>query len=102
MPPSAGLPRFDHRADVTGLGLVALALVLGRPLHTAEFPNQLTTLVNEAREQSSARVRSLKQILFKLEPRPPAQPFSPPKVSAPPDAKRGSTAAGIAPKPIRS
>ena len=32
LPPSAGLPRFDHRADVTGIGLVALALVLGRPL----------------------------------------------------------------------
>ena len=26
MPPSAGLPRFDHRADVTGMGLVSLAL----------------------------------------------------------------------------
>ena len=53
MPPSAGLPRFDHRADVTGIGLVALALVLGRPLHAAEFPQPLPTLLNEARERSA-------------------------------------------------
>jgi hypothetical protein len=53
MPPSAGMPRFDHRADVTGVGLVALALVLGRPLHAAEFPNHLPTLLNEARERTA-------------------------------------------------
>jgi serine/threonine protein kinase len=53
MPPSAGLPRFDHRADVTGVGLVALALVLGRPLHPAEFPNHLPTLLSEARERTA-------------------------------------------------
>ncbi len=50
----------------------------------------LTRNIAQDRRQSSARVRSLKQILFKLDPKPPAQPFSPPKVSAPPDAKRGS------------
>jgi serine/threonine protein kinase len=53
MPPSAGLPRFDHRADVMGMGLVALALVLGRPLDASEFPNQLATLLNEARERTA-------------------------------------------------
>jgi hypothetical protein len=53
MPPSAGMSRFDHRADVTGIGLVALALVLGRPLHQAEFPNHLPTLLNEARERTA-------------------------------------------------
>jgi hypothetical protein len=53
MPPSAGLSRFDHRADVTGMGLVALALVLGRPLHATEFPNHLPTLLNEARERTA-------------------------------------------------
>jgi hypothetical protein len=31
MPPSAGIPRFDQRADVTGMGIVALSLILGRP-----------------------------------------------------------------------
>ena len=53
MPPSAGMSRFDHRADVTGIGLVALSLVLGRPLHQAEFPNHLPTLLNEARERTA-------------------------------------------------
>lgn len=53
MPPSAGLPRFDHRADVTGMGLVALALILGRPLGADEFPHQIPDLLNEARERSA-------------------------------------------------
>ncbi len=52
MPPSAGLPRFDHRADVTGMGLVALALILGRPLAADEFPHAIPALLNEARERS--------------------------------------------------
>jgi len=37
-PRSAGLPRFDHRGDVTEIGVVALALVLGRPLRDDEYP----------------------------------------------------------------
>jgi serine/threonine protein kinase len=53
MPPSAGLPRFDHRADVMGMGLVALALVLGRPIEAHEFPNQLSALLNDARERTA-------------------------------------------------
>jgi serine/threonine protein kinase len=53
MPPSAGVPRFDHRADVTGLGLVALALVLGRPLRAEEFPHGLPALLRDARERTS-------------------------------------------------
>jgi hypothetical protein len=52
MPPSAGVPRFDHRADVTGIGLVALALVLGRPIAANEFPHAIPALLNEARERS--------------------------------------------------
>ncbi|HEY7499376.1 MAG TPA: PEGA domain-containing protein [Vicinamibacterales bacterium] len=53
MPPSAGLPRFDHRADVTGVGLVALALVLGRPIDPQEFPAQIPQLLNDARERTA-------------------------------------------------
>jgi hypothetical protein len=53
MPPSAGLPRFDHRADVTGMGLVALALILGRPLEATEYPHQIPALLNDARERSA-------------------------------------------------
>jgi hypothetical protein len=52
MPPAAGVPRFDHRADVTGVGLVALSLVLGRPIGPTEFPNGIPGLLNEARERS--------------------------------------------------
>jgi hypothetical protein len=52
MPPTAGAPRFDHRADVTGIGLVALALVLGRPIGATEFPNGIPNLLHEARERS--------------------------------------------------
>ncbi len=53
MPPSAGLPRFDHRADVTGLGLVALALILGRPLAAEEYPLRIPALLEGARERSA-------------------------------------------------
>ena len=53
MPPSAGPSRFDHRADVTGMGLVALALLLGRPLVVEEFPHRLPNLLNEARERTA-------------------------------------------------
>ena len=38
VPRSAGLPKFDHRADVTQLGAVALSLILGRQLHEEEGP----------------------------------------------------------------
>jgi len=53
MPPSAGLPRFDHRADVTGMGLVSLALILGRSLRPDEYPHRIPDLLNEARERSA-------------------------------------------------
>src|SRR5687767_6618786 len=53
MPPSAGLSRFDHRADVTGVGLVALALLLGRPLQADEYPHKLPALLNDACERTS-------------------------------------------------
>lgn len=40
LPRSVGgaLPRFDQRADVTQIGVVALSLVLGRRLHEHEYP----------------------------------------------------------------
>src|SRR6476620_883045 len=53
LPPTAGAPRFDHRADVTAVGLVALALVLGRPLRTDEFPHRVSGLLNDARAKSA-------------------------------------------------
>jgi hypothetical protein len=48
VPRSAGLPRFDHRADVTQLGAVALSLILGRRLHEEEGPARLGDLVSSA------------------------------------------------------
>jgi serine/threonine protein kinase len=53
LPSTAGPPRFDHRADVTGMGLVALALLLGRPLGPDEFPHRLPELLNQARERTA-------------------------------------------------
>jgi hypothetical protein len=53
MPPSAGIPRFDQRADVTGIGVVALSLVLGRPLRDDEFPRAINDLLNAARERTA-------------------------------------------------
>jgi hypothetical protein len=53
MPPSAGIPRFDQRADVTGIGVVALSLVLGRPLTSDEYPRALNDLLNAARERTA-------------------------------------------------
>lgn len=53
MPATAGLPRFDHRSDVAGIGLVALALVLGRPLGRDEYPHQVSTLLDRARARTS-------------------------------------------------
>jgi hypothetical protein len=51
-PVSVGTPRFDHRADVTGIGLVALALVLGRPIADDEYPHRLGSLLNSARARA--------------------------------------------------
>ena len=53
MPPSAGIPRFDQRADVTGIGVVALSLVLGRSLREDEFPRGVNDLLNTARERTA-------------------------------------------------
>ena len=48
LPPGAGAPKLDHRADVTQLGAVALSLILGRPLFDDESPSRLGTVVSSA------------------------------------------------------
>jgi PEGA domain len=50
MPPSAGLPRSNQRSDAYGIGMIALSLLLGRPLTEDEFPAQLEPLVQGALE----------------------------------------------------
>jgi len=53
VPPSPGLPRFDHRVDVTQVGVVALSLVLGRLLHEGEYPNRVAEVLASALAISS-------------------------------------------------
>jgi hypothetical protein len=52
-PMSVGAVRFDHRADVTALGLIALALVLGRPIADDEYPHQIGHLLGRARARTA-------------------------------------------------
>jgi hypothetical protein len=52
-PAAAGAMRFDHRADVTAIGLTALALVLGRPLSDDEYPHRVPQLLSGARARAA-------------------------------------------------
>jgi PEGA domain len=52
-PASAGAMRFDHRVDVTAIGLTALALVLGRPLSDDEYPHRVPHLLAGARARAA-------------------------------------------------
>jgi hypothetical protein len=53
VPPAAGAIRFDHRADVTAIGLTALSMVLGRPLNDDEYPHRVATLLADARARAA-------------------------------------------------
>jgi hypothetical protein len=48
LPRTAGAPQFDHRADVAQLGVIALALILGRPILDDEYPSKLGEAVSSA------------------------------------------------------
>ena len=48
VPKTGAAPRFDHRADVLQVGLVALALILGRSLRRDEYPTHIRELVASA------------------------------------------------------
>lgn len=64
MPPSAGLPKFDTRADVAQIALVTLELILGRRLRAAEFPDGLRGLLDQAVERlANGTVRPLSPAL---------------------------------------
>ena len=41
LPPTAGAPRLDRRADVTQVGVIALALFLGRPIGDDDYPDRI-------------------------------------------------------------
>lgn len=49
VPSAASPPRLDSRADVNQLGMVALALFVGRPLRDDEYPARVADLVNTVR-----------------------------------------------------
>jgi hypothetical protein len=53
IPSSAGVARFDHRADVNGIGITALSLVLGRPIAQDEVPHAIPQLLMQARERTA-------------------------------------------------
>ena len=59
MPPSAGLPRANQRADAMAVGVVALTLLIGRSLETDEFPGQLQSLVDGAQESRDGQGSAL-------------------------------------------
>lgn len=56
MPPTAGAPRFDHRADVMQIGIISLALILGRPLGPDELA-RIPELLAESTETSAGGAR---------------------------------------------
>jgi hypothetical protein len=55
MPPSTGLPRANPRADVMSIGVVALSMLIGRPLELDEFPDQLDALLEGAQESRDGK-----------------------------------------------
>jgi len=52
LPMNVGLSRFDERADLTQIGVVALSLMLGRPFRDDEYPRQIEALVSAARARA--------------------------------------------------
>lgn len=58
VPPSAGLPRFDYRADVTQAGVVALSLLLGRQIAEDEYPSHMEDAVASVFSGSTHRDRA--------------------------------------------
>ena len=47
IPPAAGPVRFNERADVTAIGVIALALLLTRPVGEDEYPSRVAPLARE-------------------------------------------------------
>ena len=54
LPRTAGAVQFDHRADVTQLGVIALGLILGRPIAADEYPSKLGEAVSSAWAMSAS------------------------------------------------
>lgn len=77
LPRVAGLPRFDHLADVTQIGAIALQLVAGRLLRDEEYPGRVGEIVSTATavseragiEPLAAPIRSWIARALQLDPR---------------------------------
>jgi len=52
-------PHFDRRADVTQLGALALALIVGRPLREDEYPSRVSEIVDGVRAISTTGLEQL-------------------------------------------
>jgi hypothetical protein len=63
LPGVVGPASFDARTDVTQIGAVALALILGRPLTTDEYPERLADLIQGA---------TLRSVMGTVDSLPPA------------------------------
>src|SRR4030095_2927615 len=46
LPMAVTAPLLDRRADVAQVGMIALALVLGRPITDDEYPEKVSSLAN--------------------------------------------------------
>ena len=63
MPPSAGLPRANARADANALGVVALSVLIGRVLTEDEYPGQLQALLETISERHDGQAIPLSPAL---------------------------------------
>ena len=87
--PAPDVPRLSGLSDTQqSVRSTALDLSNDEKLALAAL---LTRSIAYDRYPSSPRVRTFQSILVKLDPKPPAQPPSPPKLSPPADAKSGNT-----------
>jgi hypothetical protein len=53
VPVEAGRSRFDEHTDLIQIGMVALALLVGRPLRDEEYPQQIEQLVTSIRARAT-------------------------------------------------
>lgn len=63
MPPSAGLPRANARADANAIAVVALSLLLGRLLAEEEYPGGLQALLDGTSERHDGQTIPLSPAL---------------------------------------
>jgi serine/threonine protein kinase len=80
VPPGSGKVTFDARTDVIQIGVVALALILGRPIGRDEYPDDIRKLIGGARELTAkgdwrAMSSDLQSWLERVLPADHRQPF---------------------------